>query len=134
MSLDCSHTTNNNVKTCSSEDVLVTGCSLHLLRRQVFSFIHTRPLRSYSPFPAATGWHVGLAWWSAGFLGGGLQSGSTAGSRHLPLLLCTLAVRSKRAQREHGGVRENTNRAPIVLDLGSTPPHSPTSRGLRLRE
>lgn len=86
-------------------------------------------------FPAATGRHAALAWWSFLFLGrceGGLQSGSTAGSQQLPLLLLgTLAVRSKRAQREHGGVRENTNRAPIVPRTWVQTPLRPTSRGLR---
>lgn len=112
MSLYCSHNINNNVKNCCSDDVLVSDFFLSVSRSN-------QALCSASVVVCR-------------FLGV-LQSGSTAGSWHLPLLLCTLAVRSKRAQREHGGVRENTNRAPIVPDLGSAP-YNPTSRGLGLRE
>lgn len=118
------------IKTYCSEDFFINQIHSWTLKMLLFTLIHTCPLCAL--FPAATGWHVRLAWWSAGFFEG-LQSGTISGSRHLPLLSCTPAVRSMRAQREHGGVRENTNRATIVPDLSSTP-HGPTSRDLRLRE
>lgn len=134
MSLDFSPVTNNVRSCCEDNNVFFfQGLNFHHHPKILlsFTFVHLAPARLS---PAATGWHVGLAWWSAGFFffgGGGLQSGSTAGSRHLPLLHCTPALRFMRAHREHGGVRENTNRAPIVPDLGSTPPQRPHLQGFK---
>lgn len=106
-----------------SKPAAVTRFSLYLLRRQVFSFIHTRPLCSYSPFPAATGWHVGLAWWSAGFLGGfsqgprqghGIYPSSSAPLRYAP-----------REPKENTEVSEKTQTEPRLSPTWVQPPTAP---------
>lgn len=48
----------HNVKMCSTEDVLVAECGPNLLRFSFSSFIHTLPLGTAFPFPAATARHV----------------------------------------------------------------------------
>lgn len=114
---------NKQLQTSCSESLLVTKISLHLLRRLLFYLFYIHFLCSWSLFPAATVWHLGLAWWSAGFEE--LQSGSTAGSRHLPLLLCSPRY-APREPKENTEVLERTQTEPrLSLTWVSTPTAPP---------
>ena len=122
MSLDCRHSINNNVKTCRSEDVLVTKFSLPLLRCW-FSLSSTHVQIALALFPAATVWHVVLAWWSAGF-SGGFSQGPRQGHGIYPSSSAPLRY-APREPKENTEVLEKTQTEPRLSLTRVQPPTAP---------